>query len=73
MKFYSAMSHNITQAIKDINYPVTKKELIERTGDRVVQIDFDKKIALKELWEKLPLDEFSCAGELYNNISCATW
>lgn len=73
MKFYSAAQHNITKAIAEINYPVTKKELIDLTGDTIIQMDFDKKIALKELWEKLPLDSFSCAGELFNNISCALW
>lgn len=73
MKFYSAAQHNITKALADINYPVTKQKLIDKTGDRIVQMDFDKKIALKELWDQLPLDSFSCAAELYNNITCVLW
>lgn len=73
MKFYVATQHNITQAIADVNYPITKSALLKQTGERIVQVDFDKRVPLKEIFEKLPLDAFSCAGELYNNITCVMW
>lgn len=73
MKFYVAAQHNICQALGDIDYPVTKEALLESKGSEIIQIDFDKKIEFKEILEKLPLDSFSCAGELYNNISCVLW
>lgn len=73
MKFYVATQHNITQALADVDYPITKKALLEQTGERVVQVGFDKKIPLKDIFGSLPLESFSCAGELYNNITCVMW
>lgn len=70
-KYYVATSHNITKELVDVDYPVTKDELIKLVGDKEIQVDFDSKMLLKDLFIKLPLDEFSCAAELYNNISCA--
>ena len=70
MKFYMALQHNLTQALRDISYPINKEELIRIAGDRVIQTNFDKKVVLKEIFEKMPIDSYSCAGELYNNISC---
>lgn len=72
-KYYVAGSHNITLALKEINYPITKAELIKKVGEKEVQVDFDEKILLKDLFKDLPLDEFSTAAELYNNITCVTW
>jgi hypothetical protein len=69
-KFYPAAQHNITRALADIRYPVTKEALIRQTGERIVQVDFEKKVPLKEIFQSLPLSEFSCAAELYNNIAC---
>jgi len=71
MKFYVAMQHNITKALADVRYPIAKQALIELTGERKVQVDFEKVIPLKEIFVKMPLDTYSCAAELYNNIFCA--
>lgn len=73
MKFYTAMQHNLAKALYDIRFPITKQELIDKAGSRKIQTDFDKTVELREIFEKMPLDRFSCAGELYNNISCAIW
>lgn len=70
MKFYMALQHNLTQALTDVDYPVTKQELIRIAGDREIQTGFETKAVLKDIFEKMPIDSYSCAGELYNNISC---
>lgn len=70
MKYYPAFTHNLVKAFGDVPYPITKAELAARVGDIRVQNDFDSKISLKALVESLPVDRFTCACELYNNIDC---
>lgn len=70
-KYYPAFVHNIVKTLEDVDYPVSKNELIERFGDKQIQNDFDSSILFKDLLEKMPLDEFCCAHEFYCNVNCA--
>ncbi len=70
MSYYSAFVHNLVKAFGDIDYPITKAELIAKVGDKGVQNDFNSTISLKKLIEELPVDRFTCACELYCNIDC---
>lgn len=69
-KFYLALSHNLVKAFGDIQYPITREQLIAQVGDKKVQSDFGSYISVKELIEQLPVSRYTCGGELFCNIQC---
>lgn len=72
-KYYPAVMHNYTRALSEVRYPITKEELIRQVGGKKVQVDFDQFILMKDILTDLPLERFTCAAELFNNIICARW
>ncbi len=72
-KYYPALMHNLSRALGEIHYPITKEELLSQRGSRQVQIDFDRSIPLEDLIRPTPLDRYSCAAELYNNLVSVLW
>ena len=72
--YYPATMHNFTQALGDISFPITKKELIAKYGDKEIVCGVNgKKVALKEWFAPMPVEEYHCAAELYNNVTCVIW
>ncbi len=72
-KFYPAMMHNVSRALGEVRYPITKEELISQVGKEEVRIDYDRVVTMEDLIAPAPLDRYSCAAELYNNMICAIW
>ena len=72
-KFYPAMMHNVSRALREVRYPITKEELIGQVGKEEVRIDYDRVVTMEDLIDPVPLDQYSCAAELYNNIICVIW
>lgn len=68
---YMLALHYIVIAMRDVRFPVTKKELIEKYGNTLIQTSPDGTTSFKEILEKMPMDEFSCAAEFYCNHSAS--
>lgn len=65
MKYYLAVQHNINKALGAMDYPVSKKELISRVGSERIRTDHRESIPFRNILEKLPKEEYSCASDLY--------
>ncbi|HIU94740.1 MAG TPA: hypothetical protein IAD24_06225 [Candidatus Aphodomorpha intestinavium] len=63
---YMLTAHYMAMAMRDIRFPITKRALIERAGERMIRTGPDAYTPFREILEKLPLDSFSCAAEFYS-------
>ena len=68
---YMLTVHYMVLAMRDIRFPITKAELIDRVGDRMIRTSPDGYTPFREILQKLPLDSFSCAAEFYCNHSAS--
>ena len=67
-KEYVIGTHFITKALANINYPITKKELIEAVGNRKVKVDWNEAKTIKELVEPSKIERFETAASLFNSL-----
>lgn len=67
-KVFLAKDHYIAKAISDINYPVTKKHMIETVGNENIKIDWDKYSKLKDILEPIKIKKFRNAAEFYSSL-----
>ena len=67
-KEYVIGAHFITKALADINYPISKKELIEAAGNRKVKVDWNEVNTIKELVEPSKIERFDTAASLFNSL-----
>ena len=63
---YMLTAHYMAMAMRDIRFPITKRALIERAGERMIRTGRTRIRRFGEILEKLPLDSFSCAAEFYS-------
>lgn len=68
---YMLTLHYIVLAMRDIKFPITKAELLEKVGDKMIRTSPDGFTPMSEIIKKMPLDEFSCAAEFYCNHSAS--
>lgn len=68
---YPALFHYIHRAMSDVEFPVEKEALLCRTGDRPVQVDWDKTLPLRSFIEPINSDSFSCAADFYCRLIAA--
>jgi len=64
-RYFLAGIHFITKALADVDYPISKAQLIAKVGSREVQMDWDKKQTMKQLIEPLKVDKFETAAHLF--------
>lgn len=68
---YMLTVHYMVLAMRDIRFPITKAELLERVGDKLIRTGSDSFTPFREILQKLPLDSFSCAAEFYCSHSAS--
>lgn len=68
---YMLTVHYIVLAMREIRFPITKAELIERVGDKMILTGPDTFTPFREILQKLPLETFSCAAEFYCSHSAS--
>ncbi|MGL6199195.1 MAG: hypothetical protein ACRC3H_09720 [Lachnospiraceae bacterium] len=73
-KFYTASSHNIIRAFSKsgIGFPISKKELLDKAGKSMIQIDFDKTITLEEYCKDIKIDGFENKSQFFNALIGST-
>lgn len=62
---YLLTTHYIVVAMRPVTFPATKAGIIARVGDEMIQNAPDGQVPFRDILEKIPLDEFSCAAEFY--------
>ena len=62
---YPALFHFIHKQMVDINYPVSKAEVLAAVGNRSVNVEWDKAISLETLITPINQEMFSCAADFY--------
>jgi hypothetical protein len=61
-------AHFITKALADIDYPISKKELIEAVGEREVKVDWNEVKTIRYLVEPIKIDRFETAASLFSAL-----
>lgn len=62
---YPALFHYIHKGLVDVEFPATKKEVLDRIGDRKVFVDWESQLPLRTFVEPIPQESFSCAADFY--------
>ena len=58
-------------AMRDIKFPITKAELLEKVGDKMIRTGPEAYTPFCDIISKMQMDEFSCAAEFYCNHSAS--
>lgn len=58
----------IAQAIKDVDFPISKEELIEERGDEEIEFKKGESIRLRDILKKLPSDTYHSPADLERDI-----
>jgi len=72
-KPYVAGVHYITKALADVDYPISKNDLIGRVGATEIQMDWNEKKTMKELLDPVELDKFENAASLFNALAATLY
>lgn len=69
-KFYLAAGHNVIRTFSkaDVSFPITKKELLDKAGKSMIQVDFDKSITLEEYCRDIKIDKFDNKCQFFNAL-----
>jgi len=69
-KFYLVAGHNVVKALANtgISFPISKKDLIDRAGGTLIQVDFDKKITLEEYCKDIKISSFENKCQFFNAL-----
>lgn len=69
-KFYLAANHNIIRIFDKagIQFPISKKTLLDKVGKTTVQVDFDKKITMEEYCKDIKISDFANKAQFYNAL-----
>jgi|LSQX01.1.fsa_nt_gb hypothetical protein len=57
--------HYVVKALGDVDYPITKSELIKLVGDKEVLVDWNETRTMKELIEPIKIDKFESAASFF--------
>lgn len=61
----------ITQALEGIDFPVTKRDLLKRVGDRQIEYRKDQPISLRKVISDLEAEEFPSMANIVEGVSDA--
>ena len=68
---YPALFHYIHRAMAEVNFPTTKREILEKAGNVPVHTDWEISVPLKTFVEPIPQESFSCAADFYCKLIAA--
>lgn len=60
-KAYLATGHHLTKKLADSNviFPISKAELLNKVGEEIIKVDFDKCVSIKEYCSNISIDYFN--------------
>ena len=67
-KEYVISAHFIAKALADVDYPISKNELIDKVGSKEIRMDWNKKKTMKQLIEPIKIESFETAASLFNSL-----
>ena len=67
-KEYVISVHFITKALADVNYPISRKQLINTVGSRKVKVGWNEEKTMQQLIEPINVESFETAASLFNSL-----
>jgi len=69
-KFYNTASHNVIRAFSkaNVSFPISKKDLLEKAGSALIQVDFDKTVTMEEYCKEIKVDKFENKSQFFNAL-----
>ena len=68
---YMLTLHYIVLAMRGVEFPITKAELIEKVGDVPIRTGENSETPFRTILEKMPMNEFRSPVEFYCNHSAS--
>lgn len=65
---YGNLSHNVAKLLHGVDYPVTRAELEERYGKKLIQVDFKREVPFREVLAKMPPEIFPTGTSLFTAV-----
>ncbi len=70
-KEYVIATHFITKALADVDYPISKAQLIDAVGSRKVRVDWKEVKTIRQLIEPIKIEKFDTAASLFNALGAS--
>ncbi len=67
-KEYVISVHFITKALADVDYPISKRELIDVVGAREIKVDWNEVKTMRQLIEPINIESFETAASLFSSL-----
>ena len=69
-KYYMAAAHNTVRVLEkgNINFPISKADLLKKVGECKVQVDFDKVLTMNEYCKGIKIDSFADKAQFFNAL-----
>jgi len=69
-KYYLAAGHNVIRTFSKagVGFPITKKQLLDKVGKSLIQVDFDKSITMEEYCKDIKIDKFENKCQFFNAL-----
>lgn len=67
-KEYVIGAHFIAKSLADVDYPILKKQLINKVGSRKVKVGWNEEKTMEELIEPVNCERFETAASLFNSL-----
>jgi hypothetical protein len=70
-KYYMAAAHHTVRLLESANiqFPISKADLLAKVGEKEVQVDFDKKITMNEYCKNIKLESFANKAQFFNALN----
>jgi len=68
---YLLTNHYIVIAMREVSFPTSKSEIIEKVGEELIRNAPDSHIPFRDILNKMPLEDYSCAAEFYCALSAS--
>lgn len=69
---FVAEMHNFHKAMAEITWPTTKKEILEKIGEKKVKVNWNEEKTIAEMISKIEVDEYDTAPYFYNAYMAST-
>jgi len=68
---YLLTNHYIVIAMRGVSFPASKADIMEKVGEELIRSAPDEYTVFKDILQKMPLEQYSCAAEFYCALSAS--
>ncbi len=62
-------ANRVKQSLSDINFPITKQEIIQKKGNTQLEVAQGKRVSIRDALNPVRADRFNTPNELINQIN----